>query len=58
MARVSHEKYDLEIVGQSHRIQHSQWSHSIGNIYLYKSHTEHFSPTLADFQIFAFQNVG
>ena len=33
------DKFDLANLGQSHGIQHSQWSRSIVNINLYKSHT-------------------
>ena len=31
--------FDLENEGQSHGVQHSQWSHSMVNINLYRSHT-------------------
>ena len=33
------EMFDFENLGQSHRVQHSQWSHSMTNINVYKSHT-------------------
>ena len=33
------EMFDLENIGKGHGAQHSQWSHSIANINLYKSHT-------------------
>ena len=29
----------LENVGQGHRVQHSQWSHSMTNINIYENHT-------------------
>ena len=33
------EKFDPENSGRSHRLQHSQWSHFMANVNLYKSHT-------------------
>ena len=34
----SHLKMKLENLGLGHGLQHSQWSHSMANINLYKSH--------------------
>ena len=32
------EIFDHEKLGQNHEVQHSQWSHWMANINLYKSH--------------------
>ena len=54
----------LKNEGQGHRVQHSQWSHSMANINLYKSHIstslkvilDQFSLGLTVFEIFTFLN--
>ena len=48
---------DLENLGQGHTGQHSQWSHSMANINLYKCHTTSFSLALTVFEIFTFRNA-
>ena len=42
--------YVLKNVGQGHKVQHSQWSHSMTNINFYKSRYDLFSLTLNQFQ--------
>ena len=39
LLQMHHKKvFDLENEGQSHRVQDSQWSHLMANIFLCKSH--------------------
>ena len=49
--------FDLENESQGHGIQHSQWSHSMANVNLYKSHTWTCSLALTVFEIFTFKSV-
>ena len=49
--------FDLENLGQGHRVQLSQLPHSMKNVNLYiKVLLAHFSLALAVFEIFAIQN--
>ena len=50
--------FDLENEGKGHRVQHSQWYHSMANINLCKSHMMNFiSLALTVFEILTFQFV-
>ena len=43
--------FDLENKGHGHGLQHLQWSYSMSNIILYKSHISAFSLALTIFEI-------
>ena len=51
LVKWSLEKYEIEILGQGHGIQYSQWSHPMPYSNLYKVILKHFSLALAVFQI-------
>ena len=48
------EVFVLENLGNGHKVQHSQSSHSMANISVYKSHNWVFSLALTVFHILAF----
>ena len=51
----SEKMFDLENEGQRHGAQQLQWSHSMANINLYKSHSCPLSLTLTVCKVFTFQ---